>query len=425
MTDVVTIIMAGGQGSRLFPLTKVRSKPAVPIGGKFRLIDVSISNCLHSGFRRIFVLTQFSSESLHRHIFSTYRFDNFHSDFITILSAQQTLDNRNWYEGTADAVRKNISFFENTGELVLILSGDHLYRMDYQKFVDFHVRSGAEISIAVTPVTPERAHEFGVMKVYEDASIHAFQEKPQDPEILKDMEVSAEVLGRFGISAGGRTHLASMGIYLFNRNVLTALLSKTDHADFGKEVIPKAIEERRVYGYFFDGYWEDIGTIPSFFEAHMDLVEPVPKFNFYDEAKPIYTHARFLPGSKVHLSEVEDSILCEGSFVERSHIRHSIIGIRSRIGENSALERTIMMGADFFEGPGDRERNQKEGRPSVGVGNNCEIRNAIIDKNARIGDDVRLINERKIDEEKAENYALVGGIVVVPKNAFIPSGTTI
>ncbi len=425
MPDVVTMILAGGQGSRLFPLTQVRSKPAVPIAGKFRLIDISISNCLHSGFRRIFVLTQFSSESLHRHIFSTYRFDNFHRDFITILSAQQTLENRNWYEGTADAVRKNLNFIENMGDLVLILSGDHLYRMDYVKFVDFHLRSEAEISVAVTPVARDKVHEFGVMKVEEEGRIIDFKEKPKEPTDQEKMKIEADVLERMGIPARGRTHLASMGIYLFNGDVLRALLSKTKHSDFGRQVIPGAISERKVFGYFFDGYWEDIGTIPSFFEAHMDLVKPVPKFNFYDESKPIYTHARFLPGSKILESEVRNSILCEGSIVLSSKIRDSLIGIRSRIKENSTIERAIVMGADFFESPQDFQRNRQENLPDVGIGKNCEIRNAILDKNARIGHGVRIVNKNGESDRIEENYAIVGGIVVVPKNALIPDGTVI
>ncbi len=425
MPDVVTIILAGGQGSRLFPLTQVRSKPAVPIAGKFRLIDVSISNCLHSGFRRIFVLTQFSSESLHRHIFTTYRFDNFHRDFITILSAQQTIESKNWYEGTADAVRKNLKFLENMGDLVLILSGDHLYRMDYARFVEFHRLSGAEISIAVTPVARDHVHEYGVMKVEAGGRISDFLEKPKDPAAQERMKVEDKVMAKLGVRAKGRTHLASMGVYLFNTNVLRDLLFRTGHSDFGKQVIPEAIRARMVFGYFFDGYWEDIGTIPSFFAAHMDLLGPEPRFNFYDEAKPIYTHARFLPGSKILASGVENSILCEGSIVNSSRIRESIIGVRSRIGEGSIIERTIMMGADFFEDPKDIRKGLSEGRPGMGVGKACTIRNAILDKNARIGDGVRIVNERKEESRTEKNFSIVEGIVVVPKDAVIPDGTVI
>jgi glucose-1-phosphate adenylyltransferase len=424
MADVVTIIMAGGQGSRLYPLTQVRSKPAVPIAGRFRLIDISISNCIHSDFRKIFVLTQFSSESLHRHIFTTYRFDNFHQDFITLLSAQQTLENRNWYQGTADAVRQNLGFIEDVGDLVLILSGDHLYRMDYRKFVGSHLASGAEISIAVTPIPAGRAPEFGVMKVNQRGRIMDFFEKPKNAADIERMRAPEEVIGRAGVPPD-RTHLASMGVYLFSWNVLKELLAHTDSKDFGKEVIPHAIHDRKVFSHFFDGYWEDIGTIPSFFEAHMDLTRPLPKFNFYDERKPIFTHARFLPGSKILASEVESAILCEGSIVNRSRVRESIIGIRSRIGENCRVERTVVMGADFFESREDLQRNQEAGIPAIGIGPDSEVRNAIIDKNARIGRGVKLVNRDAAAAGSGANYVIVDGIIVVPKNAVIPDGTVI
>ncbi len=424
MANVVTIILAGGQGSRLYPLTKVRSKPAVPIAGRFRLIDISISNCIHSDFRRIFVLTQFASESLHRHIFTTYRFDNFHPDFITLLSAQQTLENRDWYQGTADAVRQNLGFIQDAGDLVLILSGDHLYRMDYRRFVDAHLASGAEVTVAVTPVAADRAPEFGVMKVDPRGRITEFFEKPKAAADIERMRVPAEVLRRAGI-AEDRTHLASMGVYLFSGPVLRDLLSHSAASDFGKEVIPRAILDRKVHGHFFDGYWEDIGTIPSFFEAHMDLTRPLPKFNFYDEQKPIFTHARFLPGSKILASDVASAILCEGSIVDRSRIRDSIIGIRSRIGENCRLERTVVMGADYFESKEGLQQNRESGLPDIGIGADSEVRNAIIDKNARIGRGVRLVNRDGVAAAAAESYAVVNGIIVVPKNAVIPDGTVI
>ena len=423
--NVVSIIMAGGQGSRLYPLTKVRSKPAVPVAGRFRLIDVSISNCIHSNVRSIFVLTQFASESLHRHIFTTYRFDNFHSDYITLLSAQQTLENRNWYQGTADAVRQNLDFIKDEGALVLVLSGDHLYRMDYRKFVDFHITSGAEISIAVTPVRADQAHEFGVMKVNSRGRITEFREKPKDQADIARMRVDESVFARFDTPANGRTHLASMGVYLFSQSVLRDLLAHTDSKDFGKEVIPHAIDERKVCGHFFDGYWEDIGTIRSFFDAHMDLTRPLPRFDFYDEERPIFTYPRFLPGSKILGADVENAILCEGSIVNRSRIRDAIIGIRSRIGENSHLERTVVMGADYYESREALARNRDKGVPDVGIGGDSEIRNAIIDKNARIGHGVKLINTKGVAAETAESYSIVDGIIVVPKDAVIPDGTVI
>jgi glucose-1-phosphate adenylyltransferase len=425
VANVVTIILAGGQGSRLYPLTKKRSKPAVPIAGRFRLIDFPISNCIHSGLRRIFLLTQFSSESLHRHIFLTYRFDNFSKDFITILSATQTLESPDWYQGTADAVRQNLRFLRTEGEMVLILSGDHLYQMDYRKFIDFHLEKKADISISVFPVHYDRAPEFGVMKVDKIGRISEFHEKPKDPSLLDSTKVTEEVFKQFHLEAAGRTHLASMGIYLFNWEVLNDLLSRTTFEDFGREVIPSALNKYKVYAYFFDGYWKDIGTIRSFFEAHLDLLQPLPQFNLYDEDRLIFSHARFLPGSKIMFSEVQNSILCEGSIIDRARINQSIIGIRSRIGENSEIERAVVMGADFFESVEEIARNKAEGIPDVGIGKNCEVRNAIIDKNVRIGSNVKLINSRNINEEDTEDYVIEDEIIVIPKNAIIPDGTVI
>ncbi len=425
MANVVSVILAGGQGSRLFPLTKVRSKPAVPVGGRFRLIDISISNSIHSNVRSIFVLTQFASESLHRHIFTTYRFDNFHNDFITLLSAQQTLENRNWYQGTADAVRQNLTHIEDRSALVLILSGDHLYRMDYRQFVASHIASGAEISIAVTPVAAERAGEFGVMKVDGRGRIVEFREKPKEPADVERMRVDEAVFSRFGTPARGRTHLASMGVYLFDQSVLRDLLAAGEEKDFGKEVIPRAIGERRVFAHFFDGYWEDIGTIRSFFEAHMDLTRPLPKFDFYDEERPIFTYPRFLPGSKILGASVENAILCEGSIVNRSSIRDSIVGIRSRIGENCRIERAVLMGSDFYESREDLARDRERGVPAIGIGADVEIRNAIVDKNARIGRGARLVNRNGVLSESADNHMIVDGVIVVPKDAVIPDGAVI
>lgn len=425
MKEVVTIILAGGQGSRLYPLTKMRSKPAVPIAGKFRLIDVPLSNCIHSNLRKIFVSTQFAAESLHRHITRTYWFDNFSKDYVTILAAQQTAENKNWYQGTADAVRQNLNFLHREGDLVLILSGDHLYRMDYQKFIDFHLQKKADISISVYPVTAEQATQFGVMKVNKSARITRFVEKPKDPALLEKFRADEKVFQQFGIDPAGRTHVASMGIYLFNWSVLKELLENTDDQDFGKEVIPKAIKAKKVYSYFFDGYWEDIGTIKSFFEAHMELTKPLPRFNFYDEKKPIYTHPRFLPGVKVVAADVQQSILCDGSIIERSRVSHSIIGVRSRIQPHCNLENVVMMGADYFESVEAIMKAKEIGRPAIGIGEGCEIRNAIIDKNARIGDHVKLINVRNVENEDGENYVIRDGIIVVPKNAVIPTGTVI
>ncbi len=425
MNDVVTLVLAGGQGSRLYPLTKIRSKPAVPIAGRFRLIDISLSNCLHSGLRKIFILTQFATESLHRHIFLTYRFDEFSRGFLTILAAQQTLEQREWYQGTADAVRRNLFFFRDMGDLVLILSGDHLYRMDYGRFIDFHLRKKAEISISVTPVPASEAPEFGVMKISPSGRIRAFAEKPNTAAELEKMKVKPEIFRRLGLKVHKMTHLASMGIYLFNADVLKDLLNTMDFQDFGRELIPHSLRRHKVYGYLFDGYWRDIGTIRSFFEANLDLTQPLPKFNFYDEKRPIFTHARYLPGSKILRSEVDHSLLCEGSIINRSEIRQSIIGIRSRIGERSVIERTIVMGADSFESREEIEAYAGRGIPPIGIGRDCVIRAAIIDKNARIGDGVKLINAGRKAFEETDDYVIQDGIIVVPKHAVIADGTVV
>jgi glucose-1-phosphate adenylyltransferase len=425
MSDVITLVLAGGQGARLYPLTKIRSKPAVPIAGRFRLIDISLSNCLHSGLRKIFILTQFATESLHRHIFLTYRFDEFSRGFLTILSAQQTLENRDWYQGTADAVRQNLAFLKNKGDLVLVLSGDHLYRMDYDRFIDFHIRKKADISVSVTPVTADEAPELGVMRPGRSGRIQSFIEKPKTAADLERLRVPIDVLRATGMKAQGKTHIASMGVYLFNARVLEELLGRTEFKDFGRDVIPRAIRTHKVYAYLFDGYWRDIGTIRSFYEANLDLTSPLPKFNFYDEKRPIFTHARYLPGSKILASEVDHSILCEGSIINRSRISRSIIGIRSRVGEGSVLDRTVVMGADYFESGEEIEANLRNRLPPIGIGRDCLIRGAIIDKNARIGDGVKLVNHKGVAFEETEDYVIRDGIIVVPKHAVIPDGTVV
>jgi glucose-1-phosphate adenylyltransferase len=425
MPEVVTIILAGGQGSRLYPLTQSRSKPAVPIAGRFRLIDIPISNCLHSDYRKIYILTQFSAESLHRHIFLTYRFSMFSKDFVTILSAQQTLENTDWYQGTADAVRQNLGYVLPYGDLVLVLSGDHLYRMDYQKFVDFHIKNKADITISVVPVERANAHQFGIMKVDNKSRIITFNEKPKDPKVLDDLEAPEKLLEKHNFKSMDKRHLASMGIYIFNKDVLIDLLENNTYEDFGREIIPHAISNKKVYGYFFNGYWEDIGTIKAFFEVQMDLTSFLPKFNFYDEDRPIFTHPRFLPGAKIINANIERSILCEGSIINPSHIKESIVGIRSIIGNDSSLEQVVMMGADLIETLDEKIQNQQKGIPQIGIGNNCRIYRAILDKNARIGNNVRIVNERGVDNEDADNYSIRDGIVVVPKNAIVPDNTVI
>ncbi len=425
VSDVVTMILAGGQGTRLYPLTKMRSKPAVPIAGKFRLIDIPISNCIHSGYRQIYICTQFAAESLHRHIFQTYRFSMFTKNFITILSAQQTLENRDWYQGTADAVRQNLNFIRGYGDTVLILSGDHLYRMDYSKFVAYHMERGADITIGVIPVSRERATQFGIMKIDPDTRITTFYEKPNDKKLLDELEVMPEVFEKQRVVPAGRTHLGSMGIYVFKYSVLKELLEGTKYSDFGKEVIPFAISNKKVYAHFFDGYWEDIGTIGAFFEAHIDLTRPLPKFNFYDEDSPIFTHPRFLPGAKVLNASTSNVIMCEGSIINPSTIQNSILGLRSVVGNNCFLDEVVMMGADYYETEEEKKRNQDVGLPNVGIGENTEIRRAIIDKGARIGKNAKITNHRNVQYEEGKNYVIQDGVVVIPKNGVVPDGMVI
>ena len=422
---VTTMILAGGQGTRLYPLTKMRSKPAVPIGGKFRLIDIPISNSIHSGFRRIYIATQFSSESLHRHIQQTYRFSIFSKDFITVLSAQQTMENTDWYQGTADAVRKNLRFIQTHGDYVLILSGDHLYKMDYSKFVDYHIQNNADITIAVVPVDREAATQFGIMKINDDTRINTFHEKPRDEALLNDLTVPESIFQEHGIDPKGRNYLASMGIYVFHQDVLKELLDGTPHSDFGKEVIPHAISKKKVFAYFYDGYWEDIGTIKAFFEAQIDLARPLPKFNFYDEKAPILTHPRFLPGSKVLNAEIQNALLCEGSIINSSRITNSIIGIRSFVGSHCLLDEVVMMGADYYESPEKRISNSSNQVPDIGIGDNCVIKRAIIDKNVRIGNNVKIINRNNDQQKQGKNFVIQDGIVVIPKNSVIPDNTEI
>ena len=424
MGDVVTIILAGGQGSRLYPLTKIRSKPAVPIAGRFRLVDISISNCLHSGLRKIFILTQFATESLHRHLFLTYRFDEFTKGFLTVLSAQQTLDNRLWYQGTADAVRQNLPFLEAHGDLVLILSGDHLYRMDYSRFIEFHRRRRAEITISVSPVAGHEAGEFGVMKLARNGRITAFFEKPKTSAEVESMKVEPAFLEGHGLQPDGRTHLASMGVYLFNWRALRELLNRTDAKDFGREVIPRAIADHRVYGFPFDGYWRDIGTIRSFYEANLDLTEPLPKFNFYDEDKPIFTHARFLRGRRSWLrrSTTRSSARAASSTVPGSAGRSSASGPGSGTTPGSNGRSSW---APIISSRGRSQRNARLGRPDIGIGRNCVIRAAIIDKNARIGDGAKLVNAAGAAEAETDDYVIRDGIIVVPKHAVIPPGAVV
>ncbi|MEE3259979.1 MAG: glucose-1-phosphate adenylyltransferase [Candidatus Latescibacterota bacterium] len=421
MRDVVGLILGGGQGSRLFPLTQLRSKPAVPIGGKYRLIDIPISNCIHSGINRIFVLTQFNSASLHRHINTTYRFDSFSDGFVEIMAAEQTQDSADWYQGTADAVRQQLRhLLSRKVEQVLILSGDHLYRMDYHAFIEEHRERGADVSIAVKPVSRQEAPALGILQADEQGQIVDFQEKPQAAVDLDRLRL----LEPPGGNPDG-LYLASMGIYIFEPQVLVSLLMSSDQDDFGRHIIPDAIHKVGVFAHTFEGYWEDIGTIRSFYEANLALTDPQPPFDFYRADAPVYTHPRFLAGARLEHCQIERGIVCEGSYIRYAQIERSVIGIRSIIGEGCQIANAIIMGADFDESPGALERNAARGIPNIGIGAHTTIDGAIIDKNARIGERVSITNREGVSEAEGNNYYIRNGIVVVAKDAVLPAGTVI
>ncbi len=426
--NVISVILGGGRGTRLFPLTRDRAKPSVPIAGKFRLVDIPISNCLHSGFDRIFVLTQFNSVSLNRHITRAYRFDSYRRGFVQILAAQQTLAGEEWYQGTADAVKHNQPYILNprfADDYVLILAGDHLYRMDYRKMLQVHTESKSVITVSVIPVKKEETRGLGILQADANGRIVNFVEKPQTEEELLPLRVEPDVFTSRGIDPRGREYIASMGIYIFNRDILQNALQDDTHVDFGKDIIPRSIQTLPVSAYFFDGYWEDIGTIRSFYHANIALTETAPAFNFYDEQAPIYTNRRHLPSTKVNSSSVRSSILAEGSIIDDSELDRTIVGIRSIISTGSRVYQSILMGADYYEPEKLRSGNAQSGIPHVGIGKNCLIQNAIIDKNARIGDNSVLVNREGVENLDAENYYIRDGIVIVPKDATILPGTTV
>lgn len=414
---VTAIILAGGQGSRLHPLTESRSKPAVPIGGKFRLIDIPISNCLHHNIRTIWVLTQFASESLHRHIFQTYRLDAFSGGFVSVLAAAQTVDSKGWYQGTADAVRKNMANFKKAGETILLLSGDHLYRMDFNKFLKFHHDNKADITLGVIPIERAKVSELGILKMNASSQVIDFVEKTKDQSVIDQFAIPAELREKEPFSSADpeKTHVGSMGIYIFNKKTLFDILDKYQYDDFGRQIIPAAIDKYRVLAYPFNGYWEDIGTIGSFFNAHIDMTRQVPPFNFYDQDKPIFTRARFLPAAKITGSTINSSIVCEGSMIENASVSDSVLGLRSIIRSGSRLSKVIFMGADFYESNNPNEL-------TLGIGRNCMISNAILDKDIKIGDNVQLINKEGILEGEKDGLHIKDGIIVVPKSMDIPSG---
>jgi glucose-1-phosphate adenylyltransferase len=424
-SNVLSIIMGGGQGTRLFPLTKERAKPAVPLAGKYRLVDIPISNCINSGLRRIYVLTQFNSASLHRHISQSYKFDHFTGGFVEILAAEQTLADATWYQGTADAVRKNLIHILNHGfEYLLILSGDQLYRMDFRPIIQQHVETSADLTIATIPVNRHDAEGFGIMHIDAERRIVKFVEKPKESALLDSLRLDKESYAKMGIQDDRELFLASMGIYVFNRDVLIKLLDN-NCTDFGKHIIPGAISTHRVFSYVYQGYWEDIGTIRSFFEANLDVTSELPRFNFFDMSAPVFSRPRFLPGSKINGAQIDHAIVSDGCIINPARIYNSIIGIRSFVGAGCELRRVIHLGCDYYESLASIQASEKAGRPRVGIGQNTRIDNAIIDKNARIGDNVVISPAGKPENVDHPLYFIRDGIVVIPKNGVIPHGTVI
>lgn len=423
MTDkVLGVILGGGQGSRLSPLTETRSKPAVPIGGKYRLVDIPISNCINSGIHRMFVLTQFNSASLNKHIKNTYHFSHFSKAFVDILAAEQTPNNPTWFQGTADAVRQCMHHITNHEfDYILILSGDQLYQMDFKEMLKAHVDKGAEISIATIPVNAKDATDFGILKTNDDSFITSFIEKPA-ADLLPDWisETSEEMKG------SGRNYLASMGIYIFNRDLLIKMLAENpDEKDFGKEIIPRALLNNHVLSYQYEGYWTDIGNICSFFEANLGLTDELPQFNMFDSAHTIFTRARMLPPSKVSGTTLEKTIVAEGCIIQASRVERTVLGIRSRIGKGTTIANTYVMGSDHYQTLTEIQTAINNGQPLLGIGDRCYINNAIIDKNCCIGNDVRINGGAHLTEGDYGLYVVKDGIVVVKKGVIIPNGTVI
>ncbi len=425
MTDkVISIIMGGGRGTRLYPLTKYRCKPAVPLAGKYRLVDIPISNCINSGCGRIYLLSQFNTASLHKHIQQTYKFDSFGRDFVDILAAEQTDSGGSWYQGTADAVRKNMHHFERQGEdyYYLILSGDQLYQMNFADMIEAHIASGSDITIAAKPMPKKEAPSLGVMRVDEDLNIVQFAEKPKEEAVINSFLIG-ETLKKSLNYPNEDYCLASMGIYVFSQKVLEEAMSGSE-MDFGKEIIPNLLGKKKLSAYIFDGYWEDIGTVGAFFEANLALTDENPKFNFYLPGKPIYTHCRFLPGAKIYDSSVSHSNIADGCVIRNAKLDRCVIGIRSMIGEGTELKNVVMMGADYYESPGIATSNDT-GELRIGIGKNCKISNAIIDKNARIGDNCVLSPHGRPDMWENDFAFVRDGVLVVTKNARVPSGTVL
>lgn len=429
MRNVVALVLGGGRGTRLLPLTAYRAKPAVPLGGKYRLIDIPISNCINSEINQIYVLTQFQSTSLHRHIRGTYRFDNFSGGFVELLAAQQTMDQEDdkhdWYQGTADAVRKNLRHILQPGiEYVLILSGDQLYRMDYSEMLATHLTAGAEVTIAAKPVNRCDAGSLGIMRVDASGRVVGFLEKPQTDRELNDVATDPAWFEARGIKSNGRDCLASMGIYLFDRETLVAALDKTSYRDFGKEVFPASIRSRKVQLHAFDGYWEDIGTIRSFYDENLRLAQPNPPFQLASATAPIYTRTRSLPPTRIDGLTMQHSLIADGCMIGTgTRIQNSVIGLRCQIGKNVTIRNSVIMGVDFYETPAQLEADREAGRPPIGIGDGTVIENAIVDKNCHVGAGAQVIgNPAQIERVAGENWEMLDGIIVVPKAAVLPDG---
>lgn len=431
MKRVLSIILGGGAGTRLYPLTKQRAKPAVPLAGKYRLIDIPVSNCINSGILKIYVLTQFNSASLNRHIARAYNFSVFSDGFVEVLAAQQTPENPSWFQGTADAVRKYLWLLEDFDmDEFLILSGDHLYRMDYRLFVERHRETNADITISVVPIDEKRASSFGLMKLNDSGRVVDFMEKPKG-DALKQMQVDTQSLGLTPEEAAEKPYIASMGIYVFKRDVLIDLLKRhLEQTDFGKEIIPGAAKDYNIQAYLFDGYWEDIGTIEAFYNANLALTEqPRPAFSFFDEEAPIYTRPRFLPPSKLLDCQVTESIIGDGCILKNCQIHHSVLGVRSRVSAGCTIRDTLIMGADYYQRYEDRQTDREVAVNAIpiGIGPNSTVQRAIVDKNARIGRDVQIVNKDHVEEaeREAQGFYIRNGITVILKNAVIPEGTVI
>lgn len=418
MKDVLCVIMGGGRGRRLYPLTKERCKPAVPVAGKYRLIDIPISNCINSGFDRIYVLTQFNSESLNRHITRTYKLEPFSGGFVEIMAAEETMENRQWFQGTADAVRRCLRHFDDPAyRYIVVLSGDQLYKINLKEMLDFHKEKNADITLACNPVyEKESLNEVGIVKLDENKRIVDFFEKSSNPSQLENAAITLD---------GKKCFLISMGIYIFNKDALVELLTESDKVDFGKEIIPDSFTRKMTEAFIYRGYWRDIGSIKNFYDENLILTEPVPPIDFFDENWQTFTRPRYLPPSKIKKSHISKSIISEGCIIESAVIQHSVVGLRSRIEDRSLVEDSIVMGCDFYQSLDDIISDRKKGRPIMGVGKNCVIKKAILDKNVKIGDNVKIINEKKAETFSGKNYCIKDGIVIVHKNATIQPGTVI